>query len=72
MTGAKATFFIPLSVIGFITLVVTSGVFTISTAYEVKQLREDLKAANQNVSKELEEIKNYARGLDELAEKWRR
>tara|TARA_R100000808_G_scaffold4305_1_gene14330 strand:- start:261 stop:464 length:204 start_codon:yes stop_codon:yes gene_type:complete len=61
----------PLLCISFVVLIAVSAICTINTASEVSKLKNDLKIANERLSKELKEIKDYAKGLDDVANKWR-
>ncbi len=62
----------PLLCISFVVLIAVSAICTINTASEVSKLKNDLKIANERLSKELKEIKDYAKSLDDIANKWRR
>ena len=61
----------PLLCISFVVLIAVSPICTINTASEVSKLKNDLKIANERLSKELKEIKDYAKSLDDVANKWR-
>lgn len=61
----------PLLCISFVVLIAVSAICTINTASEVSKLKNDLKIANERLSKELKEIKDYAKSLDDVANKWR-
>jgi len=61
----------PLLCIAFVVLLAVSAICTINTANEVRQLRNELKVSNERLSKELKEIKDYAKDLDDVANKWR-
>ena len=61
----------PLLCISFVVLIAVSAICTINTASEVSKLKNDLKIANERLSKELKEIKDYAKDLDDVANKWR-